>query len=208
MRADLDYLFSPGSDPRPFRNRHARPVPGLSAFPGPPAWMEAHPPRRPGTPGHRRTDHCLVLFFLTRTPQGLLDSLRVAGGLFILYLARGIFLTLRRSGPTLTPSEGGGRQTFLSAMLMNFLNPNPYIFWGVVAGPIVLTGWRTSPALGIAFISGFYGTFICGLAVLIIVFASAGKLGARISKILGGIAGLALAVFGIYQISTGLAALI
>jgi len=150
----------------------------------------------------------LVLLVLTRTPQGLLDSLRVAGGLFILYLARGIFLTLRRSGPTLAPSEGAGRQTFLSAMVMNFLNPNPYIFWGIVGGPIVLTGWRTSPALGIAFICSFYGTFICGLAVLIIVFASAGKLGPRISKILGGIAGLALAVFGIYQISTGLAALI
>ena len=150
----------------------------------------------------------LVLFVLTRTPQGLLDSLRVAGGLFILYLARGIFLTLRRSGPIPAPSEGAGRQTFLSALLMNFLNPNPYIFWGIVGGPIVLTGWRTSPALGIVFISGFYGTFICGLAVLIIVFASAGKLGPRVSKILGGIAGLALAVFGIYQISTGLAALI
>lgn len=149
----------------------------------------------------------LVLLVLTRTPQGFLDTLRVAGGLFILYLARGILLSLLRSGPTLAPSKGAGRKTFLNAMMMNFLNPNPYIFWGVVAGPIALTGWRTSPALGTTFVIGFYGTFICGLATLIIIFASAGKLGPRISKILGGIAGLALVVFGIYQISTGLAAL-
>lgn len=150
----------------------------------------------------------LVLFILTRTPQGFLDTLRVAGGLFILYLAGGILLTLRRSGPALAPREGAGRQTFLKAMIMNFLNPNPYIFWGVVAGPIALTGWRTSPALGTAFVTGFYGTFTCGLAALIIIFASVGKLGQGVAKTLGGIAGLALVVFGIYQITTGLTALI
>ena len=149
----------------------------------------------------------LVLFVLTHTPQGLLEALRVAGGLFMLYLAWGIFMTLRRSAPMPAPSEAAGRRTFLNATFMNFLNPNPYIFWGAVAGPIFLIGWRTSPALGIAFVTGFYGTFICGLALLIILFASAGNLGSGATKILGGVAGSALVVFGVYQISTGAAAL-
>ncbi len=150
----------------------------------------------------------LVLFVLTRTPQGLLEALRVAGGLFIFYLAWGIFRNLHRSAPLQAPSEAAGRRTFLNAVLMNFLNPNPYIFWGAVAGPIFLIGWRASPAHGIAFVTGFYGTFICGLALLIVLFASAGNLGSRATKILGGIAGSALVIFGLYQISTGSAALL
>ena len=150
----------------------------------------------------------LVLFVLTQTPQNFLDALRIAGGLFILYLARGLFLTVRQAEGMLVPPEGAGRQAFLHAVMMNFLNPNPYIFWSVVAGPIALTGWRTSPALGITFLAGFYGTFISSLVVLIILFASAGKLGPRMTKILGLVAALALVAFGIYQVTTGVAAVI
>ncbi len=150
----------------------------------------------------------LVLFVLTRTPQEFLDILRIAGGLFILYLARGIFLTLRQADKMLAPPAGAGRQAFLHALMMNFLNPNPYIFWSVVAGPIVLTGWRTSPALGITFLAGFYGTFVSSLVVLIILFASAGKLGPRTTKILACMAALALVAFGIYQVTTGVTAVL
>lgn len=149
----------------------------------------------------------LVIFVLTRAPQGFLNALRVAGGLFILYMAWGAFMTLRRSGPVPAHSGSAGRRTFLNAVLMNFLNPNPYIFWGAVAGPVVLTGWRTSPANGIAFVAGFYGTFVCGLVLLIILFASAGKLGPGATSVLNGIAGSSLILFGVYQISVGTAAL-
>ncbi|MCD4717703.1 MAG: LysE family translocator [Desulfobacterales bacterium] len=148
----------------------------------------------------------LVLFILTQTPQWFLDILRIAGGLFILYLARGVFVTLKTPGPTLEPSGHGARQTLLNAIVLNFLNPNPYIFWSVVAGPIMLSGWRESAKLGIAFIVGFYGTFVCILVVLIIVFATAGRLNPKVNRILIAITAVALAVFGVYQIAVGIIA--
>lgn len=150
----------------------------------------------------------LVLFVLTQTPAWFLDILRIAGGLFILYLSREGFLTFKNPAPALEPSSEAGRQTFLNAVVMNALNPNPYIFWSVVGVPIILTGWRESAGFGISFIAGFFGTFVCSLAALIIIFATAGRVDKRVSRILMGITAVALLVFGLYQVSTGITAVI
>lgn len=150
----------------------------------------------------------LVLVVLSQTPDWFLDSLRVLGGLFILYLASRIFAMLRAEGPALEASEQTTRQSFFKAIIINFLNPNPYLLWGVVAGPIVLTGWQQSAGLGLSFIAGFYATFVLGLAALIIIFATAGKLDPRVNKILSVVTGVALVIFGLLQIVTGVTALV
>ncbi len=149
----------------------------------------------------------LVLFLLTQTPQYFLDIIRIVGGVFILYLARGAFLNLKDSAPEIKPSENPGHQSFSSAAAMNIFNPNPYIFWGVVAGPILLSGWRESPSLGVSFIIGFYGTFVCSLAVLIFVFATAGRINQKTNRLLSIITCTGLLAFGLYQSATGLMAI-
>ena len=146
----------------------------------------------------------LVLFILTQTPQRFLDGLRLVGGLFILYLGRKAFLSMKEGTATIKPSLDAGRQSLFKAAGLNILNPNPYIFWSVVAGPILLSSWREAAGLGISFIAGFYITFICCLAVFILVFASAGRLDPRVNKILNMIASLALLAFGLYQIIFGI----
>ncbi|MFH1488740.1 MAG: LysE family transporter [Pseudomonadota bacterium] len=148
----------------------------------------------------------LVLLILTYTPQWFLETLRIGGGLFILYLGRGALMTLKKGDATIKPALDAGRQSLIKAAVLNFLNPNPYIFWSVVAGPIMLTGWRKTPGLGISFISGFYITFVCSLAVLILIFATAGRLDPRVNKILNGLAAFALFAFGLYQIINGIMA--
>ena len=150
----------------------------------------------------------LVLFVLTQTPQWFLDLLRVAGGIFILYLAKGALSGLKGSGPVIGAVADAGRRTFLSAILMNFLNPNPYIFWSVVSGPIVLSGWRRSPGFGIAFLVGFYGAFVCCLMALIILFGTAGSISDKVNRALIFVAAAALLAFGLYQVAVGSAALI
>jgi len=150
----------------------------------------------------------LVLLVLTQTPQYFLDIIRIVGGIFILYLARGLFLNLRNSEPVTTPPDNAARQSFVNAVVMNALNPNPFIFWGVVAGPILLSGWRDSPGLGISFMIGFYGTFVCSLAALILVFATAGSINPKINRLLSFFTGSGLLAFGIYQMVTGLMAVI
>jgi threonine/homoserine/homoserine lactone efflux protein len=150
----------------------------------------------------------LVLLVLTQTPQSFLDMLRLAGGLFILYLARNAFLTLKDASLVVEPSSHAARQTLFRAIAINFLNPNPYIFWSVVAGPIVISGWRTSAPLGISFVVGFYGVLVCALAALIVVFGTAGKIGPRTNRLLSAVAAAALFLFGLYQIVVGVTALI
>jgi len=150
----------------------------------------------------------LVLFVLTQTPQWFLDGLRIVGGFFILYLGRKAFLSLKMGGPTIKAALDTGRQSLLKAAILNLLNPNPYIFWSVVGGPILISAWRKAAGLGVSFIAGFYLTFVCALSVLILLFATAGRMDPRVNRILNGIASFALFAFGLYQIIVGALALI
>lgn len=151
----------------------------------------------------------LVLLVLTQTPAWLLSVLQVAGGLFILYLAKGA-LFARPAPETPNPElmAEAAHHNFVKAALMNTLSPGPYIFWSLIAGPIVLEAWRQSPGLGLIFVLGFYGTLIGGFAAFVLLFATASRLDPKVSRALTLISGLVLLVFGLYQLSQGLLALL
>ena len=94
------------------------------------------------------------------------------------------------------------------AALVNVLNPNPYISWSLVLGPLLLKAWREAPANGVALLAGFYGTMVLSLAGTIVLFAAARNLGPRVTRALIGLSSVALACFGCYLIGSagGLAA--
>lgn len=146
----------------------------------------------------------LVLLVLTQTPAWFLSLLRVAGGLFILYLARGAFLAAKTGALSVDVSATAARQSLLKGAVMNALSPGPYLFWSILAGPIVLEGWRQSPTLGLSFVLGFYGTLIGGFVLFVVLFATARQFGPRVNKILSGVSAIALAVFGVHQLVTGI----
>lgn len=146
----------------------------------------------------------LVLLILANAAQWVLEALRVAGGVFILYIAKGIYGTLKVPPNLSSPSRKEAAGSLLNAVVINALNPNPYIFWSVVGGPLVLSGWRESPWIGAGFLIGFFGTFVASLAVTIILFATAGRLDPKLTRILYVVALTALAVFGLYQIVRGI----
>jgi threonine/homoserine/homoserine lactone efflux protein len=149
----------------------------------------------------------IVLFLLTRVPPVFLSVLQLAGGIFILYLAFNTYKTWKNFH-SIKPSEvHSGQQTLLNAVIVNILNPNPYIGWSLVLGPLFLKGWHNNPADGIILLIGFYVTLITGMIATILLFASAGKFGTRINKILIGISVITLSCFGIYEIWSGLAGL-
>ncbi len=152
----------------------------------------------------------LALVVLTQTPTWFLDTLLVLGGFFILYLVTRIIKILRADTPALkAPPAQARRQSFLKAIGINFLNPNPYILWFVVAGPIVLQGWREQSFwVGSSLIVGFYTTFVLGLVALVLIFAKVGEINPRLNKGLSAIAAVGLLIFGVYQIVTGLSALL
>ncbi len=146
----------------------------------------------------------MVLLLLTQTPDWFLSALRIVGGFFIVYLAKGAFDSFRQGDFSLKATTEASERGMFKAIMMNALNPNPYIFWSVVAGPILLEGWRQSPRLGLSFLLGFYGTIVAGFAGLIILFATARQLGPKVTRILSGVSAAALLIFGLYQIWEGI----
>ena len=146
----------------------------------------------------------LVLFVLTRTPDWFLRGLKIAGGLFILYLSFNAFVAFRKRNERLTGAPDSSQKGLAKAVMTNLLSPNPYIFWGVVAGPILIGAWRESSLFGAGFMLGFYGTLIGGFALFIIFFAIAGRLSKRLVRVLSGISALILLVFGLDQLWSGI----
>ncbi len=148
----------------------------------------------------------LVVFLLSRTPPWLLQLIRFAGGLFLLYLSWEALNAYRRyrtvSGGATLPDRGN----LIKAVVVNAMSPGPYLFWGVLAGPILIDGWRRSKALGVSFIAGFYGTLIGGFALLVLIFAGAAHTGPRVNRYLLLVSALALMMFGFYQIWQGVVA--
>jgi len=121
-------------------------------------------------------------------------------GIFILYLAWGTFRAFRTPQTSDGP-EPSSERPMAKAVMMNMLSPGPYIFWTLVTGPILVAGWRQAPADGLAFLGGFYITLVGGLAAIIVVFGLAARYGERVKHSMLGLSALALAVFGLYQLS-------
>ena len=142
----------------------------------------------------------LVLLVLSRVPVWLAQGLRLAGGVFVLYLAWGAVKAWRGYGiQDMAPAPS----SLLRAALVNVLNPNPYISWSLVLGPLLLKGWRQAPANGVALLAGFYGTMVLSLADTIVLFAAARNLGPRVTRVLIGLSSVALACFGCYLLWSG-----
>jgi len=146
----------------------------------------------------------LCLLVLSQVPIWFQRFLYIAGGLFILYLAYGTYKAWRNFDLSLSVTESDTRQSLLKAALMNALSPGPYIFWSLVTGPILIRGWRETPMNGIGFLAGFYVTMISSLAFIIIIFGIARELGPKVNRILLGVSAIALFVFGLYQLYSGI----
>ena len=146
----------------------------------------------------------LVLLVLSQTPVWLVQGLQCAGGIFLLYLAVGALHTWRNY-QIVNPSQNWtGRQTAIKGALVNLLNPNPWLAWSLVLGPLLLKGWRETPVNGIFLLAGFYTTMILVTLGIMLLFAAARNLGASVSRALVGLSAIAMAGFGFYELWLGL----
>jgi threonine/homoserine/homoserine lactone efflux protein len=101
------------------------------------------------------------------------------------------------------PHVQSSRQSLVKAAMVNLLNPNPYLSWTLVLGPLLLKGWRETPGNGIALLASFYAAMILVMVVIVALFSAAGNLGPKVNRSLIGASALALACFGIYQLWLG-----
>lgn len=136
----------------------------------------------------------VVLLILTRVPVVMVSVLRLVGGIFLLYLATDAIRRWRRREGGDHHPEVPAHRTFIEAVFVNLLNPNPYLGWALVLGPWLLQAWERSPATGLALLAAFYTSLAGGSAAIVVLFSLARSLGPGVARWLLGLSGLALGV--------------
>lgn len=149
----------------------------------------------------------LVVLILSSVPMLVENILHFTGGFFVLFLAWGAFKSYKNYTVKEMALLPASRQTFFKAVTVNLLNPNPYLSWSLVMGPLLLKGWRENPGNGIGLVAGFYFTMIFTTMGIILIFSAIRRLGPKVSRILIGISAIALSFFGFYQLWLGAKAL-
>jgi len=144
-----------------------------------------------------------VLAVLAQVPAGFLRVLQIAGGAVVLWLGAGALRAAARP-PAPDPAHAPPRG-FLRAVFVNLTNPNAWIFWSLVGGPILAEAWRAAPARAAVFLAGFYLLLVGGNAALVILAGQASRLGPGFARGLGAASGLALVAFGLWQVGRGVA---
>lgn len=146
----------------------------------------------------------LILLILTNVPPGFLRFLQIGGGLLLLYLAYSSFKTFLNFEKLNESTENKSDNTLFKAVLVNALNPNPYLGWSLIMGPLFIKGYNEASINGIALIAGFYITIVLCQMGIIILFGLARNLGPKITRITLAIASAGLAAFGIYLLWQGI----
>jgi threonine/homoserine/homoserine lactone efflux protein len=137
----------------------------------------------------------LAIVLVGRLSPGARQVLQASGGVLLLYLAAGAYREWRE--PARLPSPTAAPRTLLEAVLVNLLNPNPYLAWALVLGPTVVAAWKHRPAAAVAFVAAFYATMLATLAGFVCLAGTARLLDARTRRALVGGSALLLAALGV-----------
>lgn len=144
-----------------------------------------------------------VLLVLGRSPVWLVSGIRIAGGLFIFYLAFKLIRLLQSGNIAFKPSDAAARQSIRQAVGINLLNPNPYLISGMVLGPMIIQAAERSWIYGVGVYLSFYGVFFLGLCAITIAFGSLGRINPTVNYWLLVIATIGLAFLGVYNVWVG-----
>jgi len=148
----------------------------------------------------------LAVFVLRRVPPVIVQALGIVGGLFVLYVAAGMWRQWRAAaGPDIAGTNGQppGWKGLRRAVMLNWLNPNPYAFWLLVSGPILVAALGRSMLHGAVFLIGFYGVFVAGMLVLVVLFDQARRFGRRFVRGLLLLSIVILVIFGAVLVGQG-----
>lgn len=95
----------------------------------------------------------------------ILGIISFLGAIFLAYLGyeslntQGLQIDLQKTPP----------QSIKKGIIVNMLNPHPYIFWITVGAPMVLKGYKIHPGAALIFMGTFYG-FLIGSKIAVALF--------------------------------------
>ena len=103
------------------------------------------------------TDIPLLIFsgiFFTKISniKTLIGLISIIGSVFLFYLGRKSF----RIEDSTIQKYYNHKILLKELIILNFLNPNPYLFWFTVGAPLMVRSFDQSPISGISFLLGFY----------------------------------------------------
>jgi threonine/homoserine/homoserine lactone efflux protein len=90
--------------------------------------------------------------------------LSLIGGIYLVWLAMQNF---RVEGFRVNTSGEG--KSLQKGIIVNFLNPAPYIFWISIGAPLVVEGWDKNPLDPVLFLGGFYGCLVGSKIIIAIL---------------------------------------
>lgn len=81
----------------------------------------------------------------------------IVGGLVVIWIGIETIRSARKATlPSDVNTQADPQRELWRGVLVNTLNPHPYLFWATVGGPALVSGWRISPWHALAFIVPFY----------------------------------------------------
>ena len=95
--------------------------------------------------------------------DGVLGTIGLLGAVFLLWLA---WETARASPPEVVVTDTSEANSASKALVANFLNPHPYLFWFAVGGPLVAEAWGVGWMSVGAFCVGFFAC-LCGAKIAV-----------------------------------------
>jgi len=140
------------------------------------------------------------LFALAGVPPPLLRALGGAGGLLLLWMGLGALRRLVKGADRGAPAPARAADGFWGAALVNLLNPNAWIFWSLVGGPLLARAARASATEAAVFLVAFYLPLTATCAALVAGFGALGRLGARVRLALAALSGAAFLGLGGLQL--------
>src|SRR5512140_2495096 len=135
----------------------------------------------------------LAIVALKGLSQAWLRGLQGAGGLLLFYLAFTTLRSWRRPPVSDRAAESSAMpKTLAEAIMVNLLNPNPYLGWSLILGPLAIKAWGRSAPDAIALVASFYFAIVVFQGALVILLGTARFLTDRTQKRLVLVSGILL----------------
>lgn len=160
-----------------------------------------------------------MLFILSEVPEFVLDVMSIVGGGFVLWLGISTWRENQRTGGTRSGMATQNNHQhhdgvtlsgiFTRGLLVNALNPAPYLFWSTVAGPQLLRGIEQGGAgYALGFLIAYYSIFLTLIFALMLAIERLGEVNDRFHRYLLPVTIVLLLVLGIGLLGTGVVGLV
>jgi threonine/homoserine/homoserine lactone efflux protein len=140
----------------------------------------------------------VAIFVLGQLSIRAQSVLQMAGGVLLVYFSWTAYRQWR--GVAGFGERGAEPHTLTGAVLVNFLNPHPYLGWTLILGPAVYGAWQVHPANAIALIGAFYAVLLGVLAGFVLLVGIVGQVSATRQRALVGISGVVLLCLGVFLV--------